>query len=395
MAAIAEKPTAAATAQHVLRKVGPLTCRFSVDSAAHRDNAYPTPESIAERAIEFLHRTASLGNQGYQADGWSDAGYRKTTLDAKAQRDAAKRAVKVTYLQSSKGEDFKASELAPLVTLVRKALNAKVRAHFRDYDKRKRVEQREAAKAKAAKERAKAKRLEKAAAQAVSAVLPENARPVKVTASKDSASEVLRGGALQKVGRGATATWMLVCTDSYQATMLPLTVNGNPGLRECVLPAEALKAIQEYGAFRFTKDGRVQPVRYSDTYEWDSELRESVRLPRVSAESPVLYMPTDARFPRFIEGGKASKRNPGTPVPGEPPATRRIELTFDARILLQVQEAFGKGENAVTIQVDVNQFDRGDDKVRRTLKPVRVVPRTKSRREAGLRAVQMPVRADH
>lgn len=386
MTAVAASPHARVAGspapEYLTRQVGPLACRF-VAGRAREDAAHPIPtvESLASEAYRVLPLKADVHGTDNEAE------KRRRMLLAGPQRTAAKAIVTAHSLRDPSGAKYTASQLVPLVTVVRKELNAQLRRLYREQDKaaaeRKRSEDRELA----GRQRAAKQLVERATRKCACIRLPLDARPTK-TACRDSTRPILQGAGIVRFGRGQSATWELVTTDSYQMVRYPLTLLGEATIRELTIGPECLKAIEKAGAFRITKQGLIQPVAYAES-------DQSVKVPRkgmaeymtvrgvpVTHDVGEAFSAAAGRFPAVTEIWPAK----------DVPPTKRLEVTFDAALLAKIADAT-KGLAHVTLELDMRQFARtGDGVLRPTHKPGQQQLRVRPKEGNGVQAILMPVR---
>jgi hypothetical protein len=370
----APAPTAQEPPKFVNRKVGPLMCRFVADRALPDDKRpadvkpIPTVQSIAEVAFQQLMRP----EYGVPRTVDEQVKYMIAPVRSRAWCEAA---VKLEHLRTPKGDPYTKSQLAPLVTLVRKAYVPMVRewgkrekaeSRRRDREHRKAQRAREAAEAKQKREqeRAKAKLIADAAKAAKVAVLPQDAKPSKAV-TKDKNKSQLRCGHLSREG----SQWQLLTTDSYQVCVFPLTVHGDAGLVEGLIPYEALVAIEKGRGFRIEK-GQVVPLAYRTGYRtvnspggayWGqadvpvAESLSSVRFELDTKTQPLRVNDT-GRKDRPRKGQK-----PALEMRPRPAARNRLALTFDAELMQAIAKAIGAPKDQVTLEFDLAAFSRADD----------------------------------
>lgn len=393
--------------QYVTRKVGPLTCRFVADRALpdgkrpSHIQPLPTVESIALVARQLLGAHA-----GALSTDPADV-RRRALLAPKATRAAAEGAVRTEHLKDAKGVLHTKAAYAPLVTLVRKQLVQDLRESFKALDRADAEAKRQEAKRARAADKAREAAIAKAAKLAKCAVLAEGAKPSKA-ASKDRTDPSLCGA---KLCQDPDGRWQLVATDSYQVCLFPLSVHGDAGLVECWLDADAVKAIEKAGAFRISK-GMLEPLTYS-TFQQQS-------VPVSGYQSVTVYAPVtwpagstkyaidkQMRFPRIRDDGRKDRprkgQSPALVCRAAPASSKRMEITFNARLLAQMAEAIaidtpGGKLGVVTIVFDVDCFTKREDGVRewnttgREVRGVRESPTIRIERKDGTRGHLMPVR---
>lgn len=235
--------------------------------------------------------------------------------------------------------------------------------------------------------------------------LPQGAKPSR-GASRDTTKPVLTYGYVAKEGRGQSARWVLVVTDNYGMTVLPLDVIGKLPIdgKGAFIPPEALKAIDKTGAFRITKNGGIQPVKVTETTA--SVMYEP---PKTQASWNQPYDPTTASgAPRSFhveEVGTAYMLPEQAPgrfvdhtqfVPKQLPAkVNTLEWAVDPQLLKQVAEAIGAGSGSVgniVVTFDLSKTGKASEG-RRVSKAVTVqrYDRDKKRPVEGPVAVLMPV----
>lgn len=188
--------------------------------------------------------------------------------------------------------------------------------------------------------------------------LPQGAKPSRGTWKDDTRAPQLRHGFVTKEGRGKSARWVLVVTDTYGMAVLPLDVTGELPVngKGAFIPPEALKAIDKTGAFRITKKGGVQPVKVTERvtdvmYEppktqasWNQPYDPTTASARPRAfaveEVGTAFMLPDRELGKFVDHTQF--------VPKAPPAkVNTLEWAVDPQLLKQFAEALGAGSGSV------------------------------------------------
>lgn len=287
--------------------------------------------------------------------------------------------------------DLKA--LAPKVKRASKALTREQVHEQKRIDaataKRERAAEVARKKARVAVER-KVKQMEARSYKAANfAQLPGKSKPSKTAAKPNTTRPLLEQAFLTQDGKGKDARWVLVTTDSYALSVVPLEVSNEKAVRETLIPPEALRAIEKAGAFRVTPKGAIQPLKV-EAMTTHVQVGEQSGTPRqwTAERAGTAYMENDQAFmARYPDGRRGSFPAWKQLVVPEPSQRNRFEATFSADLLRNVAEALGDG-GVVTLQFDLSKAGKASEGRRQGKGPFRVVGRTDAF------AMLMPVRRD-